>query len=199
MGHDHQQSSSSGAVVAIVGVVLIVAILGVLVVAGVGLFFVSTSSVQFVNTSSGQSHVFIEDQMVTQEEVTTQRAVAEVHLAEAEIQQAVSQLQRAATQIRQSSVAATLEASLNFEVSIDREGNASIDGEKIGLDELKARLAKLKAETSNTFSVQINADPECPVKHIIPVLDVCKEVGDIDFSVATSSDSDLSIDEGDAR
>ena len=43
MGHDHQQSSSSGA---LVGVVLIVAILGVLVVAGAGLFFVQASRVQ---------------------------------------------------------------------------------------------------------------------------------------------------------
>jgi hypothetical protein len=45
--------------------------------------------------------------------------------------------------------------------------------------------------------VQINADPECPVKHIIPVLDTCKEVGDIDFRIASSSDSDSTSDEGD--
>jgi hypothetical protein len=45
--------------------------------------------------------------------------------------------------------------------------------------------------------VRINADPECPIKHVIPVLDACKEVGDVDFSVATSSDSDSTPDEGD--
>jgi len=194
MGHDHQQSSSSGAVIAIVVAVLLVGIVGLLAVAGAGLLLVRGSKMQ--------QAVAIESQMVAEvhrSKAEEQRAVAEVHRAEAEIQQAVSQLQRAATQIRQSSVAATLEASLNFEVSIDREGSVSIDGKEIGVDELKAWLAKLKAETSNTFSVHFNADPECPVKHIIPVLDVCEEVGDIDFRVATSSDSDLSIDEGDAR
>jgi biopolymer transport protein ExbD len=88
---------------------------------------------------------------------------------------------------------------LNFELNLDREGNASIDGKEIGLDELRAQLAKLKDETSNSFSVQINVDSECLFKHVVSVMDVCKEVGGIDYRVASSSDSDSSPDEGDAR
>ena len=184
MGFDQpKQSGSSGVVIVVVAAVLLVAILGIVAVAGVGLFFVRTTS------SNYSRAVAIAE---------ANQAVAEELRAEGEIQQAVSQMQRAATQIRQSSVAATHEPRLNFEVSIDREGNTSIDGGKIGLDELKARLAKLKAETSNAFSVQINVDPECPVKHIIPVLDVCKEVGDVDISIVSSSGADSSPDEGDA-
>ena len=173
MGHDHQQSSSSGTLVAIVVAVLLVAILGILVVAGAGFFMVRTSSMQ-------SRAVAIESRMV-----------AEVQRAKADEQRAVAHVRitDGVVQIQQSSIAATPGKRLNFEVTIDREGNASIDGKEHGLDELKAQLTKLKAETSNTFSVQINADPECPVKHIIPVLDVCKEVGDIDFSVASSKDA----------
>ena len=162
--------------------VLLVALLGILVVAGVGLFFVRESKMQ--------QAVAIESQMVAEvhrAKAEEQRTVGEVRRAEAEIQQAVTQLQRAATQIRQSSVGAIPDPRLIFEVSIDREGNASIDGEGIGLDELRAQLAKLKDETSNSFSVHINADSECPVKHIIPVLDVCKELGDIDFSIEVAA------------
>jgi len=192
MGHDHQQSSSSGAVIAIVVAVLLVGIVGLLAVAGAGLLLVRGSKMQ--------QAVAIESQMVAEvhrAKSEEQRAVAEVHLAEAEIQQAVSQLQRAATQIQQSSVGAIPDPRLNFVVTLDREGNASVDGEGIGLDELRSRLAKLKDETSNAFSVQINADPECPVKLLIPVLDVCEEVGDIDFSIASSSSSDSTSDEDD--
>ncbi len=195
MGFDQpKQSSSSGVVIVVVAAVLLVAILGIVAVVGAGLLFVRGSKMQ--------QAVAIESQMVAEvhrAKAEEQRAVAEVHLAEAEIQQAVSQLQRAAAQIRQSNVATTLEPRLNFEVSLDRDGNVSIDGGKIGLDELKTRLAKLKAETSNTFSVHFNADPECPIKHIIPVLDVCKEVGDIDFSLTSSGVADSSPDEGDTR
>jgi hypothetical protein len=47
--------------------------------------------------------------------------------------------------------------------------------------------------------VQINVDSECLFKHVVSVMDVCKEVGGIDYRVASSSDSDSSPDEGDAR
>ena len=180
MGHDHQQSSSSGAVVAIVAAVLLVAILGILVVAGVGLFFVKADRME------SRAAAF--------------RAVAEELRAEGEVIQSVVQEQRAEAtpQIQESNVGAIPAPRLNFEVTLDREGNASIDGEEIGLDELKAQLAKLKDETSNAFSVRINVDPECPVKHVIPVLDVCKKVGDIDFSIESSGGADSSPDEDDA-
>jgi hypothetical protein len=47
--------------------------------------------------------------------------------------------------------------------------------------------------------VRINADSDCPVKLLIPVLDVCEEAGGIDFRVASSGGADSSPDEGDAR
>lgn len=179
MGHDHQQSSSSGAVIAIVVAVPLVAIIGIVAVAGAWLL---------VRTSSVQS------QAVTSEQLTV-----ELHGAETETRRAVAhvRIKDGMVQIQQSSDAATPETRLNFAVTLDREGNASVDGEEIDLDELRAQLAKLKDETSNAFSVQINADPECPVKLLIPVLDVCEEVGDIDFSIASSSSSDSTSDEDD--
>ena len=152
MGHDHQQSSSSGAVIAIVVAVPLVAIIGIVAVAGAWLL---------VRTSSVQS------QAVTSEQLTV-----ELHGAETETRRAVAhvRIKDGMVQIQQSSDAATPETRLNFAVTLDREGNASVDGEEIDLDELRAQLAKLKDETSNAFSVQINADPECPVTHVIPVI-----------------------------
>lgn len=163
MGYDErQQSNSSGTLVAVIGVGLVLAILGIVVVAGVGLFWVRTSTVE-------------------------QRAIAELHRAGAEAQRA-----EVAARLDQSRVVATPDPRLHFVLEIDREGNTTIDGENIDLHELKAKLVKLKDETSNAFSIHINADSDCPIKHVISVLDVCEEVGDIDYRIVASTESDVS-------
>lgn len=175
MGYDqHHQSSSSGAAVAIVVAVLIVAVLGILVVVGAGLFFVQTSRV---------------------EAVTRERTVAELHRLGAEAHRADAEAQREAEKAR---AEATPASTLNFEVKLDREGNASVDGESIDLDELRARLVNLKEETGNACSVHIDADSECPVKHVVSVVDVCKEVGVADLEIASSEGSDISSVEAEA-
>ena len=179
MGHDHQQSSSSGTLVAVIGVGLALAILGIVVVAAVGLFWVRAARME------SRAAVIAEQRAVQQ--LRRARVVALQADAQAKHDQAIVQLEQART-------AATPDPRLNFEVKLDRQGNASVDGEEIDLDELRARLAKLKDETSNAFSVQINADPECPVTHVISVMDVCKEVGDVDFNVALPSDSDSPVE-----
>lgn len=158
---------------AIVVAVLLVGIIGLLAVVCVGLLLVGTASSHYSRA------VAIAE---------ANRAVAEELRAKGEAIQAVVQEERAKTtpRIQRSSVAATPDPRLNLDVQLDQEGNASIDGEEIDLDELRARLAKLKDETSNAFSVRINADPECLFIHVISVMDVCKEVGDIEFRVALS-------------
>ena len=147
----------------LIAVVVAVLLIAVLgILAGVGFFFVRTSRVEAM--------------------VTHERAVAELHRAGVEAQREVEEVR----------VEATPESRLNFAVKLDREGNASVDGENIDLDELKEQLVKLKEDTSNAFSVQINADSECPVKHIVPVLDVCNEVGGVDFRIVSSRASESS-------
>ena len=165
MGYDqHQQPNSSGTLVAVIGVGLVLAILGIIVVAAIGLFWVRAR---------------VESQAAV---------VGELHRAEAEAQRAMAMAQ--AEQARDS---LTPDPRLDFVLKLDREGNISVDGEKIGFDESRARLVKLKDETSNEFSVCITADPECPAKHIIPVLDVCHDVGDIDVRVMSSNSTDVLV------
>ncbi len=62
--------------------------------------------------------------------------------------------------IQEARVVVTPGSRLHFELKLDREGNASVDGERIGLDELRAEFAKLKRETSSLFRVRINAASE---------------------------------------
>ena len=159
MGCDErQQSNSSGTLVVVIGVVLVFAILAIVVVGGAALLWVGT-----VRTES-RAAVVAEQRAVIEEKLRAKATAMQSELEEARSE-------------------ATLDPMLNFKLNLDQEGNTNVDGENIGLDELRTRLAKLKHETSNVLVVHINADPECPVKHIVPVLDVCHEVGDIDYRV----------------
>ena len=153
MGHDHhQQSSSSGVVAAVLVAFLLLAILGIVLVAVVG--------IRFARKSTMLSRVEAYDQLV----------VAEAHEAEA-----IVALQD------QPRIAATSAKTVSVRVQLDHLGDASIDGEKVGLDTLKAQLTALKQETNTRLSLEINVDSECLFKHVLPVMNLYEEVGDIDF------------------
>jgi hypothetical protein len=193
MGYDQHQSSSSGAAVAIVVAVLLVGILGVLALAGAWIFLVRLDSSQ-----SQVATVAMDQQVVTelrQGGVTTRVQVPQTSVV---VKPDPSDFTVRIDQDGNASVVATPDPKLNFEFKVDREGNASIAGEPLSLDELRVQLSMLKDETANALSVRVNADSECPVKHIIPVLDVCREVGDIDYSIVSSDDADSSANEGNA-
>ena len=171
MGHDqHQPPNSSGTLVAVIGAGLLLAILGIVVVAAIGLFWVRASTQQ-------ARAVAVQQEMV----------------AEMQRSEAMNQLRKL-----QDSTPARPDPRLSFEIQVDRDGNASTRGDRIDLDELKAETAKLKDETSNAFTVRITAASECPIKHLVAVLDVLNEVGDIDYLVELSKESDDSADESGA-
>lgn len=130
MGYDErQQPNSSGTLVAVLGVGLVLAILAIIVVAGVGLFWVRTSTRQA--------------QAIAME----QRVIAELHRVGTEAQR-----ESAMAQLEQPRVAANSDPRISFMVELDREGNSSIEEETIGLDELKSRLA-------NAFSLRAVRNP----------------------------------------
>jgi hypothetical protein len=161
MGHDERhQSSSSGVLAAVIAVVLIVVLLGVLAVLGAGYFLVRSSRVE--------------------EMVARERTIAELKRVGEEAHRAAAEAQR---QVDEARGEVTPAPRLNFVVTVDREGHVTRDGDEISLDGLRVQLAKSQDETHNAFTVYIHADPECPVKHVIPVLDACEKVGDIDYRV----------------
>jgi biopolymer transport protein ExbD len=171
MGYDErQQPNASGALVAVIGSGLVLAILAIIVVAGVGLFWVPARTQQA--------------QAVAMEE----RAIAELHRAGAE-----AHLADAMAQLEQSRVATTPDTRINFVLKLDREGNISVDDEMIGLDELKTRVAKAKSESSNEFLVRVIADSDCPKRHIKFVAAVFDEVGDVAWHVVSPENADAPL------
>jgi biopolymer transport protein ExbD len=170
MGYDErQQPNSSGALAAVIGIGLVLAILAIIAVAAIGLFWVRA------RTQQSQA-------------VARERVVAELHRAGAE-----AHLADAMAQLEQSRLKVTPGSRLNFVLEIDREGNLSVAGDVIGLDELKKRLAEFKDKSHNTFLLRIDTDPDCPARHIIAVLDMCDEVGDIDYQIASSESMDVKM------
>lgn len=178
MGHHHQQSNSSATLVAVIGGGLVLAILGIAVVAAVALFWVRAARMRSLSAV-----------------VWEQQAVDQVHRAEAEARQAAAQArhQEAISRLEQTRVAAAAGPRLNFAVKLDRNGNVDVGGEQIGLDELNARLAEIKDKIRQTPSVEIQADPDCPFKHVLAVLNVCQELGEIDYRITSSVDAVVHI------
>ncbi len=166
--HHHEQGASSGVVVAVAVAIVLLVLGGLLLVAVGGLFFLGTAK---VSSHAVATPVPMVDQGAS---VTAERprAVAYAPVAPAK-------------------VASALAPERILVVTLDQNGNARIDGEEIDLDELKLRLAKWKDETSNTFVVQLSADHECRVQHLIPVVDACEEVGDIDFRITSHGEANL--------
>jgi biopolymer transport protein ExbD len=170
MGYDERhQSSSSGAAVAIVVAVLLVAALGIVIVGSAALFWVRTSQVEAM--------------------VTHERTVAELRRIGVEAHRADVEAQR---EVEEAQVEATPDPRLNFEVKIDREGNTSVDGKSIDVDELRATLTELKEESGNAYLVKIYADSECPVQQVVAVLDVLEELGGVEFHVESPEPAELS-------
>ena len=156
MGYDqHQQSNTTGTVIAIVVAVLLLAVLGIVAVVGAGLFYGRTERMAAVE--------------------------AEQAATVAEIQQATDLL-------------VTQTETVSIEVRLNHRGVANMDGEEVDIDVLRTRLAKLKKETDARLSLRINADAECPVKHVVAILSICEEVGDIDFRIETMAVSDVAAE-----
>lgn len=179
MGYDqHQRSSSTGAVIAVVVVVLLLAVLGLVAVVGAGLFFVRTE------------RIAVEKARRAEVMARQQAAIAAV---EAKRSVAIAETQQ------ESSASVTQTESANLVVRLDRRGAAIIDEQEVDLDVLRARLTKWKQETNARLSLQINADSECPVKHVVAVLDICEEVGDIDCRIASSPVTNVAAEQSNAE
>jgi len=164
MGYDqHERSSSAGALAAVLAIVGIFAFLAILAVGGAVYFWLGAR---------------VETQRAL---VARERAVAEAHRAESRARMALAEAQAAHE---------TADPKLNFNITVGQDGGVVVDGNQIDLDDLRKRLATAKDETSNAFTVQITADPECPLRFVVPVIEVCDDLGDIDYRITADSTSD---------
>ena len=93
-----------------------------------------------------------------------------------------------------SGVAPHVEAAL-IEVHVDQLGTLTIEGESIELADLETHLLSLKKTTDAGLSLQVKAFSECPVRHVVGILDICEKIGGIDCSVVLSGDSAIDNDE----
>ena len=64
------------------------------------------------------------------------------------------------------------------------------DGQPIDLEGLRSQLDALNQDTSKRISVMLMADSDCPAKHVVALLSLLIELGDIDYRIAVSDDAE---------
>lgn len=184
MGYDqHEKSSSSGAIVAVLVALLVVAVLGGLLLAGVGAFF-------WVRNAQRTSQQAMRAHQEARVQAERARAIAEINKIAAEQERL-----RIKAMAR---VGPALETTLGppdpqkeLRLKIDRDGSVSVNGEPVQRDALKARLKRVKEDAGALVSIRIEVHAESLHEHLISVLDACQEIGtEITLRIA-SSETDI--------
>ena len=188
MGYDQsQRSSSSGVLVAVLVAVLLFAVMAVLVVVVGGLFFVRSS--RMPSEMVAYEQVARAEAVQANADATVLRLQTEPRMVPA--LPALPELTPLpAFPARPASTRAPAKI-VSVKVQLDRQGDASVDGEEVDLDALKAHLKAVKQEMNSRLSLELSVDAECLFKHVVAVMDLCKEIGDIEVRLASSEPSDV--------
>jgi hypothetical protein len=187
MGYDqHEKSSSSGAIVAVLVALLIVAVLGGLLLVGVGTFF-------WVRTAQVSSQRAMRAEQEARVQAEHAQAIAEMNRIEAEQErqrfEAMSRT-RPALETTLGSPDPQNELQNEVRLKIARDGSLSVDGEQVELDAWKARLKQVKEEAGAPVSVHIEIDADSLHEHLIPVLDACQDMAaEVRLRIVPSGDT----------
>lgn len=74
-----------------------------------------------------------------------------------------------------------------YEVSIQANGQALLDGQPVSLDELRSRLSETTDDAKRPTAI-VRGDKACAYQHIAEVLAVCQEAGVVDLTVSVQVD-----------
>ncbi len=154
MAYDRDRKPDMGGAAA---VILVALILGILVLAVGGFFFLAYSR------SQSQMVMARNQAVAAQEKAAWVRVQAEQEreqlLAEADPDEPDSATVRQVT------------------IAIDKDGNASVDGNSMQLDELQSQLRTISDESSDQLSAVIQVDDKCRFEHVARILSLCEEAG----------------------
>ncbi len=187
MGYDqqHEPSESSPVLVAAAVVGVPAAILAILLIVGVGLFFVRSASVSRAHA------VAVRDRAVAQARTAQMRAEVAVQQA-ARVADAVQPVPSTAIAPVIPSPPQAVPApshprrQVNLIVNIDRDGQATLDDNRVDTSQVAERLVELKSANDQRLVVTINADPECPVKFVVAVQEACTGAGADSLQIAVA-------------
>ncbi len=171
MDKHHQQSSAPTAAIVIVVVLLgVVVLLAGCVLVGV-MFYRNTTH----KTMVAREHAL--------------RAEAQARKAAEMERERAEELARAAKLVTENETDAatdTAEAKLDvteFHIAINAEGQMSVDGEVMDLDQVKARLRQLRSHPPSHIVIQ--ADEQCRMESVLRLLQVAEECK-VDATIGTS-------------
>jgi biopolymer transport protein ExbD len=73
-------------------------------------------------------------------------------------------------------------------LQLDQEGQVTMDGQIVPIDELETALANARKGRESTLSVVVRADAQCRFQYVAAVLEICKKVDLPNVQVATRAD-----------
>jgi biopolymer transport protein ExbD len=159
MSYDNQrQSSSSGAVIAIVAVVFLLVLGGLLVLGLAGMFFIRLSFAPQIRPPE-PPRVVVEERPVMVEDMPAVELTAE---------------QPVPATIEMSPPAASVR---KMTIRLDPQGKILADGQSVDLDQLKNLLGNARGDGKVRLEVLVEVDGQCLFQHVAAVQAVCQEIG----------------------
>jgi biopolymer transport protein ExbD len=201
MGYGPQQKeSSSGTTAAVIVAILLVVFLITTFVVGVGAFLLlagKRSTTRTVVITQQQAMAEVEKARAEAMRAQAMRAQAMAKADAVEVQQLRKQITSSFPMTLKPADITVVVDRTSYPVEVARDGTITVEGESMGLNAFKSHLKELKRKSSNAFTLVLEVEADCPVKHLTPLLDMCEEVGDIDYRVHSTDESGVSDEPAD--
>ncbi len=155
MAYEDRQSGAGGAAVVVLALVVL---LGGILVLAVGAWF-------FLRVSTVQRQVVIEQDRAIAAQKNAERLQFEAELERDQVLAESDPDESNSATVRQLTIA------------MDKDGNASVDGNSMQLDELQSQLRTMSDESSGQLSVVVQVEDQCRFEHVARILSLCEEAG----------------------
>ena len=155
---DQPRTSSSGTVIAIVAVVVLLMLGGLLVLGLAGLFFFRLSAAQPVPVFEPPRAVVTERAVMVEPQQAVEATAEPPVPATGEVVPPVALVRK-------------------MTCRLDPQGEILADGQSVDIDGLKNLLVKAREDGTIRLEVVVEVDRQCLFEHVAAVQAICKEIG----------------------
>jgi hypothetical protein len=167
MGYDQPPRSTSGSVVIIVFLLVLVVLGGILVV-GVGTWFLVRSR-RAEQVATVERHRALEAEQMARAMAKEAEAAAEAARSQA------FEALRTAAEFEKEFID-KIQSDTQITVELDKTGKLEMNGEAIDLSKLLDRLKALAADKNASITVDVRADEECQFQHVAALISACQQL-----------------------
>ena len=173
IGYDNQSTNSSKTVIALIVLAVLVPLTLLLVLGTGGWFYLRSSHMQQVAMEQ-------RDRAMRAEQMARAMAERAARVAEAQADQA----RQLAAEVKAESADKPVPGS-QVTIELDQAGKLKLNGDAIELPRLLDSLKALAVDETNSITVDVRADEQCPFQHVADLISACQEAGITRFRFRT--------------